>query len=216
MGYVQSLMAKNEQIVFVTRQHWIVLLIPLLVYLLPAIVVTAGLLLLSIVFVLPPVLLALVLPLILLGKFIMIALRWWNEQYIITNRRVVQTEGLIHKHVIDSSLEKVNDVVLDQSIWGRLMGFGNVEILTASEIGVNRLDKIGRPVHFKTAMLDQKEALNVSEDFGARAERVLDAAPAAAAADIPELIAELDELRKKGILSEAEFEQKKQELLGKM
>jgi len=214
MGYIQSLMAKNEQIAFSTRQHWIVLLIPVLAYLLPAIVVIAGLLLLS-YFIQPLISLALVLPLYLLGKFIFILLRWLNEQYIITNRRVIQTHGLIHKHVIDSSLEKVNDVVLDQSIWGRLMGFGNVEILTASEVGVNRLDKIGRPVHFKTAMLDQKEALNVTEDFGAKEERVLEAAPPTTG-DIPELIAELDELRKKGILSEAEFEEKKHALLSKI
>ncbi len=40
---------------------------------------------------------------------------WWNEKYIVTNRRVIQIEGILDKHVIDSSLEKVNDVVLVQS-----------------------------------------------------------------------------------------------------
>ena len=36
------------------------------------------------------------------------------------------------------------------------------------------------------------------------------------AEDIPAMIAKLDELRKKGILSEAEFQEKKSDLLAKM
>lgn len=140
---------------------------------------------------------------------------WWNEQYIVTNRRVIQTEGIINKHVIDSSLEKVNDVVLNQSVWGRILGYGDVEILTASEIGVNRFERITQPVRFKTEMLNQKEDLGVLDEFNRRAESTLEA-PSPVAVDIPELIAELDELRRKGIISQQEFEQKKQELLRKI
>ena len=60
---------------------------------------------------------------------------WWNRQYIITSLRVIQISGVINKNLTDSSLEKVNDVKLSQSIVGRLFDYGNVEILTASEVG---------------------------------------------------------------------------------
>jgi uncharacterized membrane protein YdbT with pleckstrin-like domain len=222
MGYVEKLLARNERITFVTHQHWIVLLRSLIangflcVLILVAVIALHILPLPSSV---PFLGLFRLLPLVLLVvPFARIGLRaliWWNERYIITNRRVIQTEGVINKHVIDSSLEKVNDVVLVQSVLGRMLGYGDVEILTASEIGVNRFERIAGPVRFKTEMLNQKEDMGRLDEFGRKAGRTLEAPPPTAG-DVPELIAELDELRQKGIISEQEFAQKKQELLGKI
>ena len=61
-------------------------------------------------------------------------------------------------------------------------------------------------MEFKQAMLNAKERMGYDEVGG-------DARPQA---DIPTLIARLDDLRKKGIVSEAEFQEKKAELLAKM
>jgi uncharacterized membrane protein YdbT with pleckstrin-like domain len=216
MGYVESLLGRSERIVFVTRQHWIVLLgsllsNALLSALIWVLVIALKLLLPASPFAWLPAVLQ-VIPLVRFGLRL---LKWWNEQYIISNRRVIQTEGMFNKHVIDSSLEKVNDVVLNQSAFGRMLGYGDVEILTASEFGANRFERITRPVRFKTEMLNQKEDLGVLDDFGRRAERVLES-PAPSAGDVPELIAELDELRRRGVLSEQEFQAKKQELLNRI
>jgi uncharacterized membrane protein YdbT with pleckstrin-like domain len=131
---------------------------------------------------------------------------WWHEEYLVTNHRVIQAEGVINKHVIDSSLEKVNDVVLDQSVLGRMFDYGDIEIMTASESGVNKLKQISQPIKFKTEMLNQKAALGDAprQPFGSRPD------------DIPALIAGLDALRQKGVLTDAEFQQKKAQLLAKM
>jgi uncharacterized membrane protein YdbT with pleckstrin-like domain len=131
---------------------------------------------------------------------------WSNREYIVTNRRVIQISGVFDKNVVDSSLEKVNDVKMSQSFLGRIFDYGDVEILTASEIGVNLFKRIGDPVKFKTAMLNAKEELGFGE-IGARPQ---------VEEDIPSLIAKLDGLRKQGIISEAEFQKKKAELLAKM
>jgi len=211
MGYVQRLLAGHENIVFATRQHWIVLLGALIVNGLLMAAIIAAAIVLSTVLQFSQALFLLALILIPLIRLFTRVVRWWNEQYIITNRRVIQVEGVINKHVIDSSLEKVNDVVLVQSVWGRLLGYGDVEILTASDMGMNRLDRLGSPVRFKTEMLIQKEGLGLVE----RTEQALGVSPPTAA-DIPELIAELDELRKKNIISDEEFENKKEALLGKI
>jgi len=217
MGYIQSLLGRNERIAFVTRQHWVVLLGSLIANgflsaVIVAIVVALGLLLPAAI---PYTLLAFMLLIIPIARLAVRLLKWWNEQYIITNRRVIQTKGMFNKHVIDSSLEKVNDVVLTQSALGRMLGYGDVEIMTASEIGINRLDRIAGPVRFKTEMLNQKEDMGLRDEFGRKVERTPEATPPTTG-EIPELIAELDELRRKGVLTEAEFEQKKLELLGKM
>ncbi len=211
MGYVEELMGENERIVVRTRQHWMVLASSFLTNLIVAIAIVILGLMVSIFaapFVGPLGALVFVLLVFPFLSFLRDFLDWWNEEYLVTNRRVIQAEGTINKHVIDSSLEKVNDVVLTQSFVGRLMDYGDIEILTASEIGVNKLHKIAAPVKFKTDMLNQKEALGDDEHFGHHVP--------GAQRDVPSLIAELDELRKQGVLTEAEFQQKKAQLLAKM
>ena len=211
MGYVEDLLGTNERIVVRTRQHWMVLASSFFASLITAaaIVILSFLATLFAAPVLGPLpLLFLLLLLFPLASFLRIFLEWWNEEYLVTNRRVIQAEGVINKHVIDSSLEKVNDVVLNQSFLGRLLDYGDIEILTASEIGVNQLHKIASPVQFKTKMLNQKEALGTDEHFGRPNTH--------GQQDVPGLIAELDELRKQGVLTEEEFQQKKAQLLAKM
>jgi len=212
MGYLESLMGQYEGIAFKTRRHWLVILPTILINSLLSLLIIVGSVFLS-TSVGPWALVALLLLVFPLGKFTLDFLHWWNEQYVITNRRVVQVEGIINKHVIDSSLEKVNDVVLDQSFLGRFLGYGDLEILTASEIGVNRLDRVANPVKFKTEMLNQKEGCSRLESFRVEAERVKEASDVR---DIPGLIAQLDDLRQKGVITEEEFQREKGELLEKL
>ena len=141
---------------------------------------------------------------------------WYNRKYIVTSWRVIQLSGIINKAVIDSSLEKVNDIELNQSFFGRIFGFGTVEILTASDIGVNKFKTIRDPLRFKNNIINAKERLGHDDDrrTSAKAGPVVQAAPAPA--DIPAMIDRLDDLRKRGVLTEEEFQRSKQQLLQKM
>jgi len=131
-----------------------------------------------------------------------------HHEYIVTNRRVIQLSGILNKQVIDSSLEKVNDVKMAQSALGRVFNYGDVEILTASELGVNLFRRIENPVQFKTAMLNAKARLESGEHWDA---------PAPAASDnVPALLAQLATLRQQGVLTDEEFQQKKAQLLTKI
>jgi uncharacterized membrane protein YdbT with pleckstrin-like domain len=89
------------------------------------------------------------------------ALRWMNEEYVVTTRRVLQLEGVVNKRVLDSSLEKINDAVLTQSLFGRIFGFGDLDILTASETGISRLRMLRDADDFKRAMLESKHDLEL-------------------------------------------------------
>ena len=161
-------------------------------------------------------------------EVIRITLDWVNERYIVTNRRVIEVRGTINKQVSDSALEKVNDVELRQSVVGRILGYGTVQIITGSDIGVNMFRRISGPVPFKRAMLNAKEGLHEPAPRAKPAEVPPPSQPAdpveatalepdaGAASDIPELIAELAELREQGILSQEEFETKKRELLDRL
>jgi len=202
--YIQSMLGENERVLLVTRQHWFVLFSAITAEIFITLVIIAAVSAATLYNPLAAFGFVLVLiPVISAARDILI---WNNHEYLVTNRRVIQISGIFNKNVVDSSLEKVNDVKMSQSFFGRLFDYGDVEILTASEIGVNLFKRIGDPVKFKTAMLNAKEKLGY-EGTGAHV-RLAD--------DIPAQIAELDELRKQGIVTETEFQAKKRELLAKM
>lgn len=203
-NYIQSMLGDNEEILLVTRQHWFVLFSAILLEIIVTLVVIVGISVAMFMF--PLAGFAYILVFVPLLSMLHDILVWKNHEYIVTNRRVIQFSGIFNKSVVDSSLEKVNDVKLTQSFFGRLFDYGDVEIMTASELGVNMFKRIGDPVKFKTAMLNAKEKLGY-EGTGPHVPQ---------ADNIPAQIAELDTLRKQGILTDAEFQFKKSELLAKM
>ncbi|HEY9076364.1 MAG TPA: PH domain-containing protein [Anaerolineaceae bacterium] len=206
--YIHSLLGTREKIILTTRQHWFVLASAILLETVFCIVVLLAAIGLAIWLANPAFLFGLFLLLIPVTSMLRDILIWANRVYIVTNLRVMQVAGVFNKSVTDSSLEKVNDVKMIQSFLGRMFNYGDVEILTASELGVNTFHKIGDPVHFKTGMLNAKVALE---------QQGVSLVPAAGSGDdIPGLIAKLDELHQKGILSEAEFQAKKTMLLAKL
>ena len=205
--YLKSLLAEGEGIQLITRQHWFLLVSAILLEVVLTIVVLVGVTFASILY--PLAAIGYVLLLYPVGRGLYDFLTWQNVQYVVTNRRVVHLTGVVNKNVTDTSLEKMNDVKMEQSFFGRLFDFGDLEILTASEQGIDRFRRIGKPIRFKTAMLNAKQRLG-QEDLPAGAGRAI------SPGDIPEMIAELDQLRRQGILSAEEFEAKKRELLKQM
>ena len=211
-SYLESMLGEGEKILYATRQHWFLLISSILleiflILLFLAATVTAatlspyGLLAVAVGFVL------ILIPIATMTRDI---LSWTNHQYIITNRRVVQIAGIFDKTVTDSSLEKVNDVKLTQSMLGRMFDYGNIEILTASELGVDEFKRIERPVQFKTAMQNAKQRLESGENFIGG-----DIGVAGGMSALPALLSQLADLRQKGILTEEEFQQKKADLLAR-
>ncbi len=208
-GYVRRLLGENEEILLIARQHWFMLVSTIILEIVFILAVIILAIILSVVLNNPtitPIIVIAALVIIVLPVFTMTrdALNFANRMFIVTNRRVVQVSGILNKSVIDSSLEKVNDVKMVQSALGRLFDYGDVEILTASELGVNLFRRITDPVKFKTAMLNAKARLEQGS------------VQTSGAADIPSTIERLDQLRKQGTLTDEEFQRLKTELLSKL
>lgn len=203
--YLQELLGENEKILLETHQHWFVLFGKIFLELVLIVIIIAGSLIAYPFY--PVAIFGLILVIVALIGMLNDILVWRNKAYIVTTHRVIQTSGVFSKDVVDSSLEKVNDVKLSQSFFGRMFGYGDIEILTASELGVNLFHEIADPIGFKTAMLNSKERLGFDREVGMESH---------ASPDIPSLIARLDDLRQKGLITELEFQQKKTELLAKM
>lgn len=268
-SYLNSLLGENERILFVTRRHWTVLATEILS---ETVMTVAVIVLITIMIFLPPPIgnplwaigyALLLLPAVSLLRDVAI---WANRKYVVTNQRVIHVEGVLSKEITDSSLEKVNDVKLEQSFWGRVFGYGNVEILTASELGASKFITIADPIQFKTAMLNAKNRLGYDEGprkadtrgpiewqtaptehgkarpggqppgpggtqvvrasmleqmqatKGGEAAPTQPKAPGAApgTSEVPALLRQLDELRQAGVLTEAEFQNKKAQLLDRL
>lgn len=232
MAYIDDLLGRGEHILYVGRQHTFVLISNILAeLLLIALLIAAG------VFSqrafenrfindLPVGRMVLigcgVISLIVLVSAFFDYLRWNNEEYVVTDQRVIHLRGIFSKEVIDSSLDKINDIEMRQSWLGRIFDFGDIEILTASDVGVNAMRKIGHPLDFKRAMLEAKQ--EHSRGFGYLDPQALAAytqaatpAPAAnAGSEIEQTLRKLADLRDQGLLSQAEFEAKKRELLSRI
>lgn len=131
-----------------------------------------------------------------------------SHDYVLTNRRVILEEGIFSRRSMDASLGKINNVEHRQTLWGRLLGYGDVEIDTASETGTTRFAGISRPLDFKREILGAAESYRVSGV----------ASPAAAplALSPAEKIRQLKGLLDEGLISPQEFEAKRRALLEEM
>lgn len=164
-GYLKQVLAGDEAILHIGRQHALLIWGQGVVQLLVALVLAAGAAAVRAV-VLPGrpeadwLYLLVLIPIVRFGWQLMV---WRSRVYVVTSRRVMQLSGVLTKVVIDSLLEKVNDLKTDQSLLGRMFGYGDIEILTASEAGANDIRFIADPLGFKRSILDAKEALDRRE-----------------------------------------------------
>lgn len=164
--YLRKQLGMNEKIVYTERHHWFFVVSEMIKWIIAGLAMLAALILLQTTLLegrgwLWWGYLLLLVPVARIGWSI---LSWRLNVYVITNRRVAEVTGVINKTSSDSSLEKLNDVIVRQSLLGRMLGYGSVEILTASDSGVNDLRQIRRPLEFKTAMVNAKEELE--REFG--------------------------------------------------
>ncbi len=229
MAYIDELLARDERVLYDGRQHTFVLVSNILTEMvLIAILIAAGVAaqryLTNVSVAGQPggtvvlLVFGVISVLVLISAFLDY-LRWNNEQYIVTDQRVIQIRGIFNKDVIDSSLDKINDVELRQSWLGRIFDYGTIEILTASDVGINEMRKIGHPLEFKRAMLEAKH--NYTRGFGYLDPSVAAYTqpvpmPAGGASDLEETLQKLADLRDRGLLSIDEFEAKKRELLSRI
>jgi len=204
MSHLQSLMGDGEHVMVSARRHPLFLIGHLALY------VIGGLVLIGVGVGIwtatnLPIIVAAILCVASLIPLAFAAVRfmaWRNEVYVVTNFRIIQIEGILSRRVFDSSLEMVNDILLTQSLIGRMFNYGTVEIITGSDIGLNKLDALKDPFAFKRAIVD---ARNMLSDHGHAP--VVDDRQS-------QLLASLQDLHSSGLLTDAEYEIKRSRLSG--
>jgi uncharacterized membrane protein YdbT with pleckstrin-like domain len=196
MKYPQSLLSDGEEVVRAFRPHWKSLVIPALWTLF----VIIGL---ALVPRLPDEawLRLGVLAVVSLGWVVVAlvpTLRWWYTQFVLTNERLVLRKGIIARSGVEIPLEVINDVIFSQTVFERMLGFGDLIIESAGEMGQSRFSNIPNPNEF------QSELYRVREDR----------TRALTSTETPsDTLATLARLHADGVLTDEEFASKKAKLL---
>jgi uncharacterized membrane protein YdbT with pleckstrin-like domain len=128
------------------------------------------------------------------------------NDFVLTNHRIIQEIGVLSRRSIDSRLDKINNVEHRQTLLGRLLSYGDVEIDTASQAGVSVFRNVSHPLELRNGILAAAEQYRSMGRI----------APAAAAPSGAERMRQLKALFDDGIISREEYEAKRQELMAQL
>jgi len=131
-----------------------------------------------------------------------------SYELIVTNHRVILQTGILAKSSMDTRLDKINNIEHRQTLWGRLLNYGDVEIDTASDTGVSRFHNIANPLELKRTIMVAAEQYRAGSPGGPA---VMAAGPSGA-----ERLRQLKALLDDGLISKEEFEVKRRELLAQL
>ncbi|MCO5234350.1 MAG: PH domain-containing protein [Chitinophagales bacterium] len=65
----------------------------------------------------------------ILTLFISPLLKRYTDEFVITNRRIIIKTGLVSRKTFEMNLSKIESVNVNQSILGRILGYGSIDII---------------------------------------------------------------------------------------
>jgi uncharacterized membrane protein YdbT with pleckstrin-like domain len=95
---------------------------------------------------------------IIIGIFIFFSLmmKKWTTEIGVTNHRFIKKTGVFSVHTEEMAINNIEGVKLDQSFWGRLLGFGHIRI-EGTGVDAIQLPTIANPIAFRSAIESAKE-----------------------------------------------------------
>jgi len=201
---MRTKLKKGESVVLLIRPHWLVLFLPSL-FAVAGLVV--GILLGSYGYLIP---------------LVPICYLWYklvqrnNNLWAVSNLRVIDEDGVFSYNSKESPLDKINNITYNQSFWGRIFGYGNIQIQTAAEVGSTIYSMVEKPKELKDTITQMQEEYKKSQII-AQAQELANAISSGtkqqSKKDMADELERLFELKQKGILTEAEFNAGKKRIL---
>jgi len=87
-------------------------------------------------------------------------LKTWRRQrdiWLVTDERVIDEQGIFTIRSMESPLDKITNVMVSQSVPGRLLGYGKIRIQTAGKAGITEEAKVMHPRELRGAIFEQQE-----------------------------------------------------------
>lgn len=200
MAYPRRLLTEGEEVVREFRPHWRLLVIPILWAL-------VGIAVVALTWRLVPqddrfdwVITGLV----VLASFRFVFYpftSWWFTSYVLTNERLIRRSGILSRAGLEIPLENINDVRFSQSILERVLRSGDVLVESAGEQGQSKFADIPEPEDFHSLVYKVREV------------RSRDLAAGTGGSDGVSKLERLARLLKEGLITQEDFDAKKQGFL---
>jgi uncharacterized membrane protein YdbT with pleckstrin-like domain len=204
MAFPKKYLNDNEEIILELRPHWFFLFGPgvlLVAALALAIWVSQSV---DSDFALFP---ALGLAVVALLFFLVRYAQWLTTNFVLTTDRLIFRKGVLSRQGREIPLERLNDVSYTQTLFQRMMLAGDLLVESAGEQGQSKYGHFSRPQDIQN---------EIHRAIEAAAER--DAHRMAGRRELSPLeqLEKLEELRQRGVITQAEFEVKKAHLLDRL
>ena len=130
-------------------------------------------------------------------------MKWITTNFVVTTDRLIYRAGVVAKKGIEIPLERINTVFFNQTVFERMLGAGDLSIESGGETGKQSFSDIRKPSAVQTEIYRQMEANN-TRMYAGRGGTTL---------TVAEQLEKLDDLRRRGVIDDAEFESQKRTLL---
>src|SRR5438552_3132196 len=157
MGYVNDNLIAGETITYRARLHWFLFVKPILIGL--SIIAVAALVfyaadLRNALSGQTAVLIGLAILVISALPSLATALTWHSAEFAVTNKRVILKTGFIESKTAEMFLNKIESVGVDQSIAGRILGYGTI-VIRGTGGSLEPFHRVSAPLRFRRQIQEQ-------------------------------------------------------------
>ena len=200
MAFPKKLLHETEELVLDLRPHWWYLAGPVVVLVLA--LALLGFLLSQFDGAVP--LIGAAAAVLALLWFLVRYAKWTTTNLVLTSDRLIYRSGVVAKKGIEIPLERINTVFSNQSVFERMLRSGDLVVESGGERGQQSFKDIPRPAGVQNEIYRQMEANN-ARMYQGRGGTTL---------SVAEQLEKLDDLRRRGVIDDAEFASQKRSLLG--
>ena len=149
MSYIEKNLMNGENIFYTSKLHWAIFLWPVLWFIISLMLFSGGS---------DSAPIGALFILIAITTSISSFISYKTSEFGITNKRVIVKVGFIRRNSLEVLLNKVEGIQVNQSILGRILGFGSI---TVSGTGGTKdpFHKIDAPLEFRKKVQEQIEKI---------------------------------------------------------
>jgi uncharacterized membrane protein YdbT with pleckstrin-like domain len=92
---------------------------------------------------------------VVVARLTILVIDWWVERIVITDQRVMMSTGIITQRLAMMPLRKVTDLTFQQTLLGRMLGYGTMVVESAGQIqALNRIEYMPKPDEIYEALTE--------------------------------------------------------------
>lgn len=149
--------------------------------------------------------------------------QWQTTRFAITDQRVAYQSGIFRRRGVSIPLNRINNVNFEQSFIARILNNGVVTIESAGQTGDSVFENIPNPENVRAlifAGVEADEQRDSDRDAAALAKAMREQQEPTSTAPAPpsatDRLAALDDLKAQGLIDDAEYAAKRQQILDEL